>query len=246
MPPDPPVFPIWIWIWVPISRLTGRPGWGGGGGEHDGVPNESVDRPAIPCETHTPGPRQILPSAQGTGQCQGHALLGTQSAPGSTPRPHPGGPEACPTTAAAPCTALPSTPRAAPTTAPTHPCHSPCHCPSHPIPLPMPQHPPLPLALPRRWRDGGREKRREGGLAPPTTRSIGRPHHMRCTPQVPDGPTPRVPWAMPAPGSAGPRPTHGAGRSAPRPRPKPSMGLLLLPGRRRPRRRACLHKEDQG
>ena len=30
------------WIWVPILRLTGCPGGGGGG--HDGVPDDSADR----------------------------------------------------------------------------------------------------------------------------------------------------------------------------------------------------------
>ena len=37
------------------------------GVEHDGVPNNSADRPAMPCETRTPGPRQTLPCALGPG-----------------------------------------------------------------------------------------------------------------------------------------------------------------------------------
>ena len=43
------------------------------GGEHDGVPDDSADRPAVPCDMHTLGPRRTLPSALG---------------PGAVPRPH--------------------------------------------------------------------------------------------------------------------------------------------------------------
>ena len=47
------------------------------GEEHDGFPDDSAYWPAVPCEMHTPGPRQTLPSALCPGLCQGHAPLGT-------------------------------------------------------------------------------------------------------------------------------------------------------------------------
>ena len=152
---------ICVWIWVPILRLTGRPG-----GEHDGVPDHSADRPAMPCGMHTPGPRRTLPSALGSGVVPGPCSLGTQSAPGSTPRPHPGAcsrgtgpPRPCPLSCRNPLTA----PRTASATIPTRTCHCPCHCPSHNLPLgPLPV--PQPLTMPlHRLGHGGREGGREGG-----------------------------------------------------------------------------------
>ena len=37
------------------------------GREHDGVPDDAASWPAMPCERHTPGLRQTLPSALGPG-----------------------------------------------------------------------------------------------------------------------------------------------------------------------------------
>ena len=59
---------------MPILRLIGRPGR-----EHDGVPDDSADRPALPCEMHTPGPRQTLGSGGGVwrGRSAGQGHWGT-------------------------------------------------------------------------------------------------------------------------------------------------------------------------
>ena len=51
-----------IRILVLILRLTGRLGGGG-----RWRPDDSADRPAMPCELHTPGPQRTLPSALGPG-----------------------------------------------------------------------------------------------------------------------------------------------------------------------------------
>ena len=56
---------IWIWIWGPILRLTAGSGEG-----HNGFPNDSAHRPAMPYDA-PPGPRWASPSVPSGGGSHG-------------------------------------------------------------------------------------------------------------------------------------------------------------------------------
>ena len=151
--------------------------------------------------------------------------------------------------------ALPAPPRGQPSACSTgagpphplsccYPQHYPWFYPSHclylsphtrlPLPLPLslihvpPAHCPCLSTCPHpctTW-DKGREGGREGGMACPTALWISRPCHMKCTPLVPNKPSPRSLWAMPAPGGKGP---HPRGALLVRTRPQRGRGGLYGP-----------------
>ena len=90
--------------------------------EHDGVPDDSAYRPAMPCEMHSPGPQRTLPSTPqpwGGAEATLCSARGVLSAPPLGPSPAPAlGVLGHPDPVASPATAL--------TTAPT--CLRPCPC----------------------------------------------------------------------------------------------------------------------
>ena len=56
------------------------------GVEHNGVPDDSADEPAMPYGMRSQGPWQPFPAPWALELCMGHAPLGSRGAPGSTPR----------------------------------------------------------------------------------------------------------------------------------------------------------------
>ena len=110
------------------------PPGGGGGGGHDGVPDGSAHRPAMPRETHSLAldgpPRHAASGAVEPAAAQGHAPLDSRGAPGPAPHPRP-------------CTLSGGCPRPAPPVWVTVSRHNRVHgrtapCPNVPLGWPFP------------------------------------------------------------------------------------------------------------